>query len=236
MDKKPKILGLIPARGGSKGIPDKNIRFLAGKPLIHYTIESALQSEYLDTIAVSSDSEMILDSCKKFSKIEIPFIRPATFAADESPMIDVVQHALNHYKQSGRIYDYVCLLQPTSPFRNPGLIDRTISYVIQTGAESLITLRKVPHQYNPHWTFYIENNTLKTLNGEKTLITRRQDLPETWYRDGKIYVASTDLIREGKLIGETVVGFRNEDEPHVNIDSWEDWLLAEKILANEIQP
>ena len=234
---KPKILGLIPARAGSKGVPDKNIRLLAGKPLIHYTIEAALKSQYLDTICVSSDIPNIAEICSVFPEIEIPFIRPSSLSLDVTPMIEVIQHALNFYSENGRQFDFVCLLQPTFPIRKLDLIDKAIQKIIETGADSLTSIQKIPSQYNPHWAFTMDNNEqLSISTGDKTLITRRQDLPDCWYRDGQIYITSSELIGKGVIIGDNCIGLINDHALNVNIDTWEDWLLAEKLLSDAGRP
>jgi len=232
MSNTPRILGIIPARAGSKGIANKNIHLLAGKPLIQYTIESALLSNYLDTIVVSSDSQEILNFCKNFPKIETPFIRPSELSTDETPTIEVVQHALEYYAETGKTFGYVCLLQPTSPFRNENLIDLAVKKLMDEQGESLVTIRKVPTQYNPHWAFKMKESVLFPFIGAQGLIPRRQGLPEAWHRDGKIYLTSVNLVKQGFLVGGKVIGYQNDEETDVNIDTWEDWNLAEKLLTN----
>lgn len=235
MNNKPRILGIIPARAGSKGIPNKNIRLLADKPLIHYTIQSALLSTKLDTILVSTNCQKVINFSRQFSRIETPFIRPEVLATDTTPTIDVVQHAVKYYEKCGKRFDYICLLQPTSPFRNDDLIDKTIEKILEAKTDSLTTIRKVPDKYNPHWTFEIEDNILSVSTGEKHIITRRQDLPDSYYRDGKIYISTIEQIHKGALLGGNIFGYINENEPGINIDTWQDWTLAEKLLNNGFQ-
>lgn len=233
MNKKTRILGIIPARAGSKGIPHKNIRLLANKPLIDYTIQSALLSNHLDTILVSSDCEETINISRQYSRIEAPFIRPTELAEDITPTISVIQHAVNYYTEIGQTFDYICLLQPTSPFREDDLIDKAIHRIIETGADSLISIRKVPAKYNPHWAFKMDQNEnfLSISTGEKNIISRRQELPDAWYRDGQIYITTVEQIQKGMLLGGKLIGFINENEPDINIDTWEDWELAEKFLG-----
>ena len=232
MNDKPRILGIIPARAGSKGIPGKNIRLLADKPLICYTIQSALLSTKLDTILISTDCEEVIAISKQYERIEAPFIRPKELALDTTPTIEVVQHAVKYYEKMGKKFDYICLLQPTSPFRNDDLIDKTIKKMIETKTDSLTTIRKVPAKYNPHWTLEMKENFLSVSTGEKHIITRRQDLPDAWYRDGKIYISTIEQIQKGALLGGNIFGYINENEPDVNIDTQEDWQLAEKLLSD----
>lgn len=235
MNNKPKILGIIPARSGSKGVPGKNIRLLAGKPLIHYTIQSALLSQNLTTIIISSDDQEIINVSRKYVKVEAPFLRPAELSMDTTPTIEVILHALKYYKEIGKTFDYVCLLQPTSPFRKDNLIDKAINKILRTDGDSLTTIRKVPNRYNPHWTFEMEDDLLSVSTGAKSIIPRRQELPDAWYRDGKIYISRVELVQKGYLLGGKMVGFINEDEPDVNIDTWEDWKLAEQLLSHGYQ-
>lgn len=233
MYKFPRILGLIPARSGSKGIPRKNIKLLAGKPLIRYTIESALESLLLDTVMVSSDNKEIVDYVRQFQNVQTPFIRPAELALDHTPSIAVVRHAVAYYEGAGEIFDYVCLLQPTAPVRSKDLIDRTILEIIRSKADSLVTIRKIPEKYNPHWAFVKnEKQSLNLAIRQKAIIPRRQDLPVSYYRDGKIYITKTDLIKQGILLGGNIAGFISEDQPDINIDTYADWEKAEKWAAD----
>ena len=235
MNSKPRILGIIPARAGSKGIANKNIRLLAGKPLIHYTIQSALLSKSLDTILVSTDCQETINFSNQYLRIETPFIRPGELAMDTTPTINVIQHAIKYYEKCGKKFDYICLLQPTSPFRNDDLIDKTIEKILEAKTDSLTTIRKVPDKYNPHWAFEMENNILSVSTGEKHIITRRQNLPDCYYRDGKIYISTMEQIQKGALLGGNTFGYINENEPDVNIDTWQDWILAEKLLTDGFQ-
>lgn len=233
MYKFPRVLGLIPARAGSKEIPGKNLRKLAGKALIEYTIESALQSFLLDTIVVSSDSREIIDCAGKFNTAHIPFIRPTGLGLDQTPSIDVVRHAVAYYESAGEIFDYVCLLQPTTPARNMDLIDRTILEIIRSKADCLVTIRKIPEKYNPHWAFIRnEHQALDLAIKQTALIPRRQDLPQAYYRDGRIYITKTSLIKQGTLLGGIITGFNTDDEPDINIDTYADWEKAEKWASD----
>ena len=230
----PKILGLIPARAGSQGVPGKHTKLLGSKSLIHYTFQSAIQSRLLDTVALSTDSDEIINAAKSFPDIEIPFVRPANLATDETPTVLVIQHALNFYQNIGQHFDYVCLLQATTPFRKDGLIDKAVSYFLHTNAESLTTVRRVPSKYNPHWCFeFNENAQLKPVMQESRLILRRQDLPDAYYRDGQIYIVSRKLVQNGLLLNEQTIGLINNEGPDINIDTIDDWNLAKKWLSNE---
>ena len=228
-----KILGIIPARGGSKGVPKKNIKLLAGKPLIQYTSEIALRSKYLSKVILSSDDDEIIKVAGNMG-IESPFIRPKHLAGDNSPTIKVVQHALEFYKEQGEFFDAVCLLQVTSPFRTLQLLNNAIERFILKKTDSLVSVLEVPHVFNPHWTFEAnENDNLKLATGEKNIITRRQELPKAFIRDGSIYITKTDIVvNDNSLYGNTIAYIESPKERYVNIDTMEDWEIAENMLKS----
>jgi N-acylneuraminate cytidylyltransferase len=224
-----RILGLIPARGGSKGIPGKNIKLLNGKPLIHYTIEQAISVHQLNKVAVSSDSQEILNVVSACPNVEI-IKRPEEIATDTTPMIAVIEHVLSFYKEKGSHFDIICLLQATSPFRSVNLIKSAIDQMEKEKSDSLITVRTVPEKYNPHWVFEKrDNGQLALVTKEKEIISRRQSLPPAYYRDGKIYLSKVSLITMGKILGGKISGYINDNEPDVNIDNIEDWETAESL-------
>src|SRR5690606_6901894 len=166
-----KILGLIPARGGSKGIPGKNIKLLGGKPLLQYTYESAKESKLLSKIILSSDDPEIIAVGIELGMI-IPFIRPDDLAGDSTTSMEVIKHALKELRSYGEEYDAVCLLQPTTPFRSPGLIDASIEKFKNGNYDWLISGREVPAEFNPHWTFEEKDGKLQLATGEKEIIAR----------------------------------------------------------------
>lgn len=226
------ILGLIPARGGSKGVPRKNIKLLNGKPLIAYTIEAGLQCSEIQELIVSTDSEEIAELSRK-SGAGVPFMRPAALATDKSPSIDTVIHAVEFYTSKGQHFDAVCLLQPTCPFRTTEDITSAIATFKNKEADSLISVREVPHEFNPHWTFEVEEKTgfLKIATGEKQIIPRRQELPKAFHRDGSIYIVKTEvLLSQRSLYGENIAYHLSVNPVHINIDTQEDWIRAEQEL------
>lgn len=226
-----RILGLIPARGGSKGIPGKNIKPLAGKPLVEYTLASVRESKRLIHTIVSTDDVEIAATCKSLG-VPVPFLRPKNLSTDKTPTLPVIKHALDFYALQGEIFDAVCLLQVTSPFRELGLIDRAIEKFIETGTDSLISVLHVPHEYNAHWQFeQAVDGHLKITTGEKEIITRRQELPKTFIRDGAIYITKTTIIQEqNSLYGKSLSYIENQSGIHVNLDTLEDWQKAEYVL------
>ncbi|MCF2520634.1 acylneuraminate cytidylyltransferase family protein [Dyadobacter sp. CY351] len=225
MDSKS-ILAIIPARKGSKEIPGKNMRLLAGKPLIQYSIESALASELLTRIVVSSDCAETIAFAKSWEGVEAPFVRPSELAADDTPSLEVVKHAVNYFKEQQTEFDYICLLQPTSPCRTWDLIDRALAHMMETDADSLVTIRKIPEKYHPLWALGVTGNALQRVVQHEDMPTRRQELPDTFCRDGKIYLLKTTLLDKDLLMGGKMVGYEDKSLPDININTSEDWELA----------
>ncbi len=237
MNSNSKILGLIPARGGSKGIPGKNIKPLNGLPLLQYTFQSALESQLLSKTILSSDDVEIITVAQKIG-LEVPFVRPSDLALDNSPTLPVILHAIDFLEVKGEYFDAVCLLQTTTPFRSKGFIDKAIRTFIDSGADALISVLEVPHQYNPHWVFEKnEKELLRIATGEKQIISRRQELPPAFIRDGAIYITKTKVIKEQRsLYGDTLAYIKSDSALHVNLDTLKDWKEAEngiKMLNKE---
>lgn len=231
MKTKRKTLGLIVARGGSKGIPGKNIRELAGRPLIAHTADVARRSSTLDRVVLSTDSREIADLAESFG-IEVPFLRPAELARDDTPTLPVVQHALHVLVQAGSRYDAVCLLQPTHPLRTVEMIDRCVDKLWHSGADSVFTVMPVPHSFNPHWVYLSDDEgRLVIATGAREPIPRRQELPPAFAREGSVYVTRTEVIRRGSLYGKTSKGVVVSPGDSVNLDTEADWREAELRLA-----
>jgi CMP-N-acetylneuraminic acid synthetase len=226
------VLGLIPARGGSKGIPRKNIRPLAGRPLLEYTADSALAARRLSRVVLSTEDPEVADAGRRCG-LEIPFMRPADLAQDATPSLAVVQHALRWLETRGDRYDAVCLLEPTAPFRGPDEIDGCIALLEESGADAVITVRCVPDEFNPHWTYLRDaRGYLRLSTGEGTPVPRRQSLPPAYHRDGSVYVTRRDVaLDRNSLYGDRLVGYVVHDRPWVNIDTAEDWARAEELIV-----
>lgn len=231
-----RILAIIPARGGSKGVPGKNIKLLNGKPLLAYTSEIALQSKYLTEVVVSTEDEQIIEVAKSLG-IKVPFIRPVVLSQDNTSTIDVIIHALQWYENQNIFFDAVCLLQVTSPFRTVDFLDKAINKFIEQDTDSLVSVLKVPHEYNPHWTFEVnDEGNLKIATGETEIISRRQELPMAYHRDGSIYITKTKvLLEEHSLYGKSTAFIESDPEFYVNIDSLKDWEKAEEMIQNKLK-
>lgn len=226
-----KILGLIPARGGSKGVPRKNVRMLGGKPLISYTLEGALSSQRLTSVVVSTEDPEIAEIAVRLGA-EVPFMRPSELALDETPMLPVVQHALNWLHERGRDFDAVCLLQPTNPLRRSEHIDACIDLFEQRDADSVVTVLPVPPEHHPYWVYFQnEDGVLRLSTGKTDPVTRRQDLPAAFHREGSVYVTRTNVVlQENSLYGSRVIGFPLDRDKSVNIDAPADWEAAERLI------
>lgn len=229
-----RVLAIIPARGGSKGVAGKNIKRLGAKPLLQYTWESANNSTLLTKIILSSEDEGIIAVARNLG-IDVPFIRPETLATDQAKSIDVIQHAVAFLENKGEYYDAVCLLQVTSPFRSKNFIDRAIQKFIDTNVDTLISVLPVPHEYNPHWVF--EENPAGNLcvaTGDQEIIPRRQELPKAYHRDGSLYLTKMEYIKQGTFYGSKMSYIESNPDVYVNIDTLSDWAQAEEKVVNYI--
>ena len=231
-----KILAIIPARGGSKGIPGKNTKLLNGKPLMSYTSEIALQSHYLTEVIVSTEDKQIVEVAERLG-LKVPFVRPMALAEDHTPTLHVIIHALQWFEKQTIFFDAVCLLQVTSPFRTVDFLDKAIVKFIESGCDSLVSVQKVPHEYNPHWTFEVNaEGNLKIATGEAEIISRRQELPPAYHRDGNIYITKTEVLLNGhSLYGKSTAFIESEPDFYVNIDTMKDWEKAEEMIQKKLK-
>ena len=229
-----RVLGLIPARGGSKGIPRKNARLLAGRPLLEYTAEAALKARRLARVVLSTDDTEIAEIGRRCG-LDVPFLRPSELARDDTPTLPVVQHALRWLEERGDRFSAVCLLQPTHPLRTAQQIDACIELFEQKGADAVVTITPVPVEHNPHWVYFqSQSGTLRLALDQSAPIPRRQDLPPAFCRDGSVYVTRREVILEqDSLYGRRLVGYSVDPSRSVNLDTPEDWERAEAALAAE---
>lgn len=231
-----KILGIITARGGSKGVPGKNLKLLAGKPLLAYTVEAALGSRSLDRVILSTEDEAIAAAGRGLG-CEVPFMRPAELSRDETAHLPVIQHAAKWMQDhAGYRPDAVVTLQPTSPLRTAGDIDAAVALLESSGADSVLSVSEVPAHSHPSRTLSLDANGLAVLfaTGEpvRNRINRRQDMPEAWVMNGAIYACRTAELfaAEPSLYGDAVVAYRMPVERSIGIDDLDDWAAAERLL------
>ena len=226
-----KVLGVIPARGGSKSIPLKNIVDLGGMPLIGHTIKSAKASEYIDTLIVSTDSEEI----RKVSEglgANVPFLRPHELSTDSVQSFDVIHHALIKMQEIlDSEFDAVIMLQPTNPFRRTSLIDRSIEILKQKQCDSVVSMVDVGANH-PHRMYRMrDDHVIPYDNSVKDPMAPRQLLPKVYIRSGDIYLSKSEVILdEKKLIGKDMRGIIVESNSHVNIDEPTDLEIAKNYL------
>jgi len=228
------ILGLIPARGGSKGIPLKNIHPLAGRPLLAYTCQAALKSKMLSRVILSTDHKKIASVGERYG-VDVPFLRPRKYSLDTSPSIDVVTHALKWLADEEKwIPDIVVLLQPTSPLRRSKHIDEAVELFISEQVDTVVSVIKVPHQFSPYSIQKLEDGLLKDYYQDELGFDRyrRQNMPILYARNGPaILVSSGSVIKKcNGFYGDTILPFIMEEEDSIDIDNTFDLQLAECML------
>lgn len=224
-----KPLVIIPARGGSKGIPHKNIKPLAGKPLIYYTIDTARQIVPDEDICVSTDDQNIIHCVEDYG-IKVPFVRPAELATDTAGTYEVLLHALNYYEQQGKTYDVVVLLQNTSPFRTSEQVQEAIQ-LYHSEIDMVVSVKEC--SANPYYCVFEENEYgfLNICKGDGN-ITRRQDAPKVYEYNGAIYVINPKSLKEMPLYKFTKrIKYVMDEKSSLDLDTMNDWHMAELIIS-----
>jgi CMP-N,N'-diacetyllegionaminic acid synthase len=235
MTDKPYILGMINARGGSKGVPNKNIKYLGGKPLIGWSIDVARQVPEITRLIVSTEDEEIAQIAAEYGA-DIPFMRPAELASDTAVQLDTIIYNVERLEQEeGIIVDAVALLQPTQPFRTPDDVSGCIQTLLKTGADSAITIAPNKHHPLGIWTQNKDGQGLNQFLNKSDAQAgfNRQQMETLYFRTGAVYVISRKALLEKKsLYGEYVEGYVVDDiRSWINIDDLQDWEMAEAWLA-----
>ena len=226
------VLGLVPARGGSKGVPGKNIRPLVGRPLLAYTAQAARDSAIVDRLVLSTDSAEIADVGRTVG-LEVPFIRPQAIAGDDTPMLAVVRHALEALAADDWKPDIVVLLQPTSPLRRPEHIRVAVDLLRTSGADSVVTVVELPRHLSPDYVMRIESGRLVPFLPGGAALVRRQDARPAYVRDGTVYAFWRRTIeRFGSIYGDDARPLLLDRSESLSIDTAEDWTVAEQIITN----
>jgi len=226
-----KILAIIPARGGSKGIPHKNIMKINNKPLIAYSIEAAKESKFIDYILVSTDNIEIKNVSLNYGA-KVPFLRPEEISNDTAKSIDVVLHAVEYLKNQGEEFHYVVLLQPTSPLRSFEDVDNAIEKLMGKEAESLVSMCEAAE--NPVLMRVIEDDKLKAFVEFKGDNLRRQDLPKFYIFNGAIYINSIEMLLKEKIfVNEATIPYVMDSKKSIDIDNMLDAKLTELILREK---
>lgn len=226
-----KALYLIPARGGSKGVPGKNIRLLGGKPLIAHSIGHALEVADREDVVVSTDSEEIKGAALE-AGARVPFLRPAELASDTAGSQEVMLHAIDYLSTKGENYDTIVLLQPTSPLRDPADIKRAVEIYKESGADMVVSVAEA--RTNPYYNAFEtdKNGFLKISKGEGNL-TRRQDAPKVWEFTGAIYVIKVSALREKSITKfDRILPLPTKRETAIDIDEEMDFLVCEEMIKN----
>ena len=221
-----RILGIIPARGGSKGVPRKNIQLVAGKPLIAYTIEAAKGSRLLTRFVTSTDDVEIAEVARSWGSEVL--MRPAKLAADDTPMVPVMLNVLEMLEAVGECFEYVALLQPTAPMRTAADVDGAIEVLLQAGCDSVVSVYRVS-DHHPARMYRLVDGHLEPYDHEPEN-RLRQSLPPVYHRNGAVYVCRSDLLRKGILIGPQARPYVMSRERSISIDdqldlAFADWLL-----------
>ena len=227
-----KSLVIIPARGGSKGIPHKNIKPLGGKPLIYYTIDCARQFVSDDDICVSTDDQKIIKCVEEYG-LKVPFVRPADLATDTVGTYEVLLHALSFYEKHGKIYDNIILLQNTSPFRSAEHVKDAMK-LYSSDIDMVVSVKETTS--NPYYNCFEEDKKgfLQISKGDG-LFTRRQDVPKAYEYNGAIYIINPDSLKKMPLGKFTKrVKYVMDDLHSVDLDNMIDWKFAELIVKERL--
>ncbi|WP_456277639.1 acylneuraminate cytidylyltransferase family protein [Bacillus sp. AK128] len=223
-----KILAIVPARGGSKGILRKNLSIISDKPLLAWTIEEAKKSKYIDRLILSSEDSEIIQVAAKYG-CEVPFTRPTELARDDTPGVSPILHAIMELPS----YDYVMMLQPTSPLRTVEDIDGCIEYFINKEGESCVSV--VEAHKPPHWIYKVtsDNRLRPILEGET--VNRRQDAPKTYELNGAVYIASKEFLLEYEtFLTDDTIAYEMPRERSYDIDTEMDLKIVKFLIENNI--
>jgi len=232
MYRNKKILALIPGRGGSKGLSGKNIKAFLGKPLIAWTIEQAQASKYLDKIIVSTDNIKISKIALKYGA-EVPFLRPKKLATSSAKIATVLMHALDFFEKKLCKFDFIMLLQPTSPLRKPEDIDKAIEFLFRKKAQTVVSV--CPAEHHPFWCCNLkEDGKIKSFLNQSALNRNRQELPAYFRLNGAIYLAKTSFFRKNrKFITKDTYAYKMHYQYSVDIDNELDFDYAQFLGARE---
>lgn len=228
-----KILAIIPARGGSKGIPKKNIKSINGKPLIAWTIIEAQKSKYIDRIILSSDDEEIIKIAREYN-CEVPFVRPSKYAADSTPSMDVIFHALKEVNSSNE-YAICVMLEPTSPLRDAADIDSALEKLIsEREAESVVGIARAESSH-PAFLVSLKNGFIRSYLNNGFKFFRRQEIDELFYFEGSFYVSYVDsLKRRNSFYHDKCLGFELPKWKAFELDDEIDFIIIESLLKKKL--
>ena len=223
-----KPLVIIPARGGSKGVPKKNIKLLNGKPLINYTIEAAQSVFDNEIICVTTDSQEIKEIVENSTTLKIPFLRPDKLATDTAGTYEVLMHAIDFYEQKGYLADTLILLQPTSPFRTGQHIKEAIN-LYSHDIDMVVSVKET--KSNPYYVLFEDNQEGFLSKSKEANFTRRQDCPNVWELNGAIYIINIKSLRKGTIASfKKSLKYVMNELDSIDIDTMFDWKLCEILM------
>ena len=226
------VLGLILARGGSKGLPGKNVRPLRGKPLIGWTIDAAKKSTVLDALVLSTDAEDIAATGRALGA-EVPFMRPTHLASDTSTSMDAIAHAVQWLADAGRTFEYLVLLEPTSPLREASDIDTAVTKLHATGADSIVSVTRAESAHPAFMYFKSDKDVLKPFVADGDRSARRQDTAPVFFLEGTVYASRIEsLLRRRSFYHEGTLGLEVPKWKSPEIDDEVDFLLVEAIMKH----
>ena len=228
-----KVLGLVLARGGSKGLPGKNVRDLCGKPLIAWTIETARATRCLDAVVVSTDDKAIGSLAKQYGA-EVPFIRPPELASDTASSSDVVEHAIDFLAATGRTFDIVVLLEPTSPLRESSDIDEAVARLVESGAGSIVSVCRAETTH-PAFMYRLDAGAyLRPFLARQPDGLRRQELESVYFLDGTIYASHINVLRDRRsFYHDDTIAHEVPKWKSIEIDDMEDFIMVEAIVRHK---
>jgi len=235
MYKNKKILAVIPARTGSKGLPKKNIQMLNGKPLIAWSIEQGHKSKYIDKLIVSTDGEEIAEVARTYGA-EVPFMRPKELASDTAKSEDVLIHAINFFKEKGEKFDYIVLIEPTSPLRTVDDIDKPLEILIDHKEAKAIVSVAPLEAAHPEFTVTIQENGLikPYLGSSRIKSKRRQDLDDVYFFEGTIYISHIPIFEEIKgFYHELTLAYVVDIFKSFEVDKKKDLVIIEALMKYE---
>ncbi len=234
MYKNKTFLAIIPARGGSKGLPGKNIKELCGKPLIAWSIEAGLKCKYLDEVMVTTDYQNIVEVSKQYGAI-VPFLRPNKLASDTTTSFDAIKHTIEYYKNElNKEFDYIVLLEPTSPLRESSDIDKAIEVLLDSDVDSIVGICRTEDQ-NP--VFLVLKNEKSFISGyenKEMKVLRRQDIKDVYFFEGTIYISKTNVLLDKKTFyHENTIGYEVPKYKSLEIDDMDDFVMVEAIMKHK---
>lgn len=230
-----KVIAVVPARGGSKGLPGKNLRMLSGRPLVAWPISAACQSEFVDRVIISTDDSEIAEAAK-VAGAELPFMRPPELASDTASSMDVVRHALMTLADSGELYDYVVLLEPTSPLTEAKDIDSALSQLhgALSRADAIVGISRIEATHPEYSIKQSQEGLISPLTApDFRSLRRRQEIEELYFLEGSLYASTTEaFLRIGSFYHERTIGYEVPRWKSLEIDEYLDLICAEAVMKH----